>query len=162
MDANTGSSQNFYSVTTGIAFALFAASRGIETLNLFRGRDEDVRHLRAVSIHAGLAMVAALLPLALSDRADNTTLCSYVIMILGLLAYAAVLIELQRGHIRFLFKKTSATLFGAAAACVLMMGVNAIWLHSSDWYKALVLCTLFILCIRFYLVVGVVVHSRSS
>lgn len=161
MDANSGSSQNFFSVTAGIAFALFAACRGIETLHLFRGKDEDFKHLSAVSIHAGLSMAASLVPLAVSDTGSNVRLCSYVVGVYGAVAFGLMCRDLWTGRIQFVFKKLSLGLMAIAVVSLVAMFVNAIWMQSSDLYKALVLCILMVLCLRFHLVVGVVMGFGS-
>jgi hypothetical protein len=161
MDANSGSTQNFLVLTSTVAFALFASSRAIETLKMFHGKQEDYRYLRSISLLPGIVMAASILPLALSEFKNNIEISSLIFAISALILFLHTVYELLTKKIRLLFKRISLILFGISAISIILILANAFWYKSVVIYKAIILWSIALLCIRFYLIIGVVA-SRTD
>jgi hypothetical protein len=162
MDSNSASTQSFLVLAATVSFALFAASRAIETLKLFNGRKEDYRYLHSIASLSAVIMVASVLPLALSEFKNNIEICSIIFSASALMLFVYILYELLTDKIRLLFKQTSLVLFAASAIFILMTLANAFWYKSVVIYKMAVLWSIALLCIRFYLIMEVVVSKIDA
>jgi hypothetical protein len=163
LDCNTGSTQAFLVLIASVAFAIFAASRTVETLKVFHGSTEDWRVLRSISILAGLTAVVSVLPLAVSELPHAVEICSLVFLAGSLCYYVHIVYEIVRGHIKLRFRKLSWAMIAVSALAMLGLLLNAVWLLSPSIYKIIVLWLTTVLCIRFYLSIGVVIsHDGES
>lgn len=162
MDANSGSTQNFLVFTSSVSFALFAASRATETLKVFHGKQEDYRYLRSISLLSAIIMLASILPLALSEFENNIEICSIVLATSALILFTYTMYELITNKIKLLFKKISLALFIFSVVSIIIILLNALLYKSVTIYKIVILWSVILLCIRFYLIVGVVVSRTDS
>jgi hypothetical protein len=161
MDTNSGSTQNFLVLTSTISFALFAASRAVETLKIFHGKQEDYRYLRSISLLSSIIAIASILPLTLSEVKENIEISSVTFSVLSLLLLVYTTYELLAHKIRLIFKKASLMLFVISAISIIITFLNAFLYRSILVYKIAILWSVVLLCVRFYLIIGVVV-SRGD
>lgn len=161
MDVNSGSTQNFFVLTSTISFALFASSRAVETLKVFHGKQEDYRYLRSISLLSSVIFIASILPLTLSEVKENIEISSVAFAILSSLLFIFTFYELLTRKIRLLFKEASFMLFAISIMALVIIALNAFLYKSIVVYKIVVLWSVVLLCIRFYLIIGVVV-SRTD
>ncbi len=162
VDSNTGSTQAFCVFVASVAFAIFSASRGIETLRAFRGREEDLRHLHAINLLAGLTAIVSVLPLAISEVAHSIQICSYVSFAGGIATFSHSIYEIATRKVTLIFKQLSYGLIVVSSIAIGILGINAILFDSIVIYKVVVLWAAAVLCIRFYLVIGVVIVKGSD
>jgi hypothetical protein len=162
MDVNSGSTQNFLVLTSTISFALFAASRAVETLKVFHGKQEDYRYLRSISLLSSIISMASILPLALSEVKENIEISSFIFAVLSSLLLIYTIYELLTYKIRLLFRRVSFILFAVSIISIIFVALNAFIYKSIMVYKIVVLWSVVLLCIRFYLIIGVVVSRHDS
>jgi hypothetical protein len=162
MDTNSGSTQNFLVLTATISFALFAASRAVETLKVFHGKQEDYRYLRSISLLSSIIAIASILPLTLSEVKENIEISSVTFFVLSSLLFAYTVYELLTRKIRLIFKKASLILITASVISIIIISLNAFFYKSIIIYKIVVLWSVVLLCIRFYLIIGVVVSRADT
>lgn len=161
MDINTGSSQNFFVLCATIAMAVFASARGIESLRAFSSTTEDFLHMRTLAIQAGIAAICSMLPLALSGVLSGIAISSYALFGLTSAAYVRFVYQIARKKIVIRYKAITLTLLVAAALGLAAVLMNAINIQSAELYKGAMLLFLAILCVRFYLIVGLVLKPRE-
>jgi uncharacterized membrane protein YeiH len=112
---------------------------------------------------ASLTLLIAGLPLALADSAGNVDvrICSYILFVASLATFGHVIFEIVTKRVTLLFKRFSYVLIAITAAAIALAFANAIQFASLTVYKLLVLWSSALLCIRFYLILGVFVHKKQ-
>lgn len=165
MDSLSGASHNFFAIAASFALAVFAATRAFETLRSFHGRPEDFRHLRNVALLSVVIAVGGLAPLALSEHKDCLLICNALVLSVAVPSFGHLSYELVRKEVTFELPFWSWTAYALTALSILLLAYNTFALLSIVVYKLLLLWGILVLCLRFYLVVGVVsrkVHEAEA
>ena len=87
---------NFLVTSAAITFALFGATRATETLNVFRARPQDYRHLNSLSMMTIVVFLACLFPLLLSDISDMIYFSSAISGIISFIFSIYTIIQVFR------------------------------------------------------------------
>jgi hypothetical protein len=152
MEIISGASQNFFVLIASFAFALFAATRAIESVREFIGKGEDSRHFDSMSTFSLVVTSAGIMPLLLSDYKYVIEASSYIYFTTAFGVIIGVFQDIYYKQITFKYKIISYFLIFLSLLTLIALLLNAFVFSSILVYRLSVFIGFIVLCFRYYLI----------